>query len=321
MATVLVHLPVAMIPGLVWLFLLGWRTRRDMPFRKTMLRIFVLGMVVCMPAALLEFYLKLTFFLGGPETFLKTALFFLLVVGPVEEGCKFLILYSEVYRRWHIRTSLDGVLLATASAIGFATYENAVYMAAVGPQVLLLRAWACVLGHVGYSAIFGHYLALAKLRRARPSICMAEGLVLASLLHGLYDIAVTVDERWLYPFVAFEAALYALLRVTDANPLTAKLFPGLSEVESPQGNLALFQPKQFPSLAGQVREEADEAVRLMDRDLASERLEGLRRARSLPDREVHAKVVALTHDAAAEVRELAEEVLQELKAELKRGRR
>jgi hypothetical protein len=292
-----------------------------MPFRKTMLRIFLLGMVVCMPAAVLEFYLKLTFFMGGPETFLKTALFFLLVVGPVEEGCKFLILYSEVYRRWHIRTSLDGVLLATASAIGFATYENALYMAAAGPQVLLLRAWACVLGHVGYSAIFGHYLALAKLRRARPAVCMAEGLVLAALLHGLYNIAVTVNELWLYPFVAFEAGLYALLRVTDANPLSVKLFPGLGEVEVPAGNLALFRQREFARLEGTARAEADEAVRLMDRDAVSERLEGLRRARSLRDREVHAKVVTLTHDAVAEIRALAEEVLQELKSALRGERR
>lgn len=309
---------LALVPGLCWLFFLTWRSRKDAPFRKTLLKVFFLGMVVCIPAGFFNVTLMgaLLGAVGPREIFLL--LMFVCVVGPVEEGLKFLILYSEVYRKWQIRRAEDGVLLATASALGFATFENFDYAQKLGLQVLMTRAWACALLHVGFSAIFGHYMALAKLRRYSPAACIGEGLFLAAMLHGLYDFAVTKDPMSMYPFVVGTLVLYWLLRHFDWRPISVRLFPSLAEPVEVGDGLRLFKRPRFPRARGRDRELVDRVIAELEADQTERRLAGLEEAATLEDGDLLDRVEALTHDPVPEVRAAAEEVLEGMLRKLRR---
>ncbi|MBI3892485.1 MAG: PrsW family intramembrane metalloprotease [Candidatus Wallbacteria bacterium] len=311
---------LALVPGLCWLFFLTWRSRRDLPFRKTLLKVFALGMVVCIPAGYFNVTLMGALFgVVGPHPLLLLMMF-LFVVGPVEEGLKFLILYSEVYTKWQIRRAEDGVLLATASALGFATFENFDYAQKLGLHVLLTRAWACALLHVGFSAIFGHYMALAKLRRYNAAACIGEGLFLAAMLHGTYDFSVSTNAQVMYPFVAATLVLYWMLRHFDWKPLSVRLVPALEDPGGTGEGLQLFRRTRFPRTKGRERTLADSAIAEMDADETQRRLDGLSQAAGLHDSAIYDKVEDLTHDPVAEVRALADEVLAAMQERL-RGKR
>lgn len=314
-----VLLAIALIPGLFWLFLLAWLGRREPGFRATLLKIFVLGMAICIPAGLFNTSLQLSLFGHEPEDSLQRFLLFMIVVGPVEEGLKFLILYSEVYRRWQVRTPRDGVLLSTASAIGFATYENAHYAEMFGVEVLAVRGWACVMAHVGFSAVFGHYLGLAKTRRFSERACLVEGLALSAALHGLYDFWIDGGELVLYAFLAGLTVLYAVLRGFALRPLSVMLFPALTRAALPEAGRAAVEADEFPEACGAERGRADAVLLKLDADDERERLDGLLQARGLSDRKLQRKVRALRHDPVEDVRRLAAEIAGEMKNRLKRG--
>lgn len=128
------------------------------------------------------------------------ALFFYLVVGPVEETMKLLAVRVLAYRSVSFDAVIDGAVYGAVAGLGFATIENAIYIsrfltdvdtglftAATG--IATIRALAGP-GHVIYSAIAGYYLGLAKFNPDYSGPIVVKGLLIASLIHGTYNATV-----------------------------------------------------------------------------------------------------------------------------------
>ncbi|MEF8907919.1 MAG: PrsW family intramembrane metalloprotease, partial [Haloarculaceae archaeon] len=103
------------------------------------------------------------------------AVFFLVVVAPVEEGVKLLAVRLSAYRTPQFDAVVDGAVYGAAAGLGFATIENALYITdVIGPAggdalvtggvITTVRALAGP-GHVIYSALAGYYLGLARFNR------------------------------------------------------------------------------------------------------------------------------------------------------------
>ena len=126
-----------------------------------------------------------------------TAAFFFLVVAPVEETTKLLAVRLYGYRSRAMATASHGAVLGAFAGLGFATTENAFYIATqqlggVGglAQISVTRAVAGP-GHVLFSTVAGYYLGLAKdVGRYRGAIAM-KGLLIAAFLHGSYNTLVS----------------------------------------------------------------------------------------------------------------------------------
>lgn len=310
---------IALIPGLIWLFLLALRYKEDAETRRLILKTFLLGMCICTPAGLFNTWLLQA--VGGMEGGdLVTSFFvFVFIVGPNEEGLKFLIVWSEVYRRWRFRTENDGIIFATASAIGFATYENSDYMMRYGIQVLYIRAWACILGHLCFSAIFGYYLGLAKSKKYNPKPCIAEGLFLAALFHGLYDFAVTVNGDLVYVVVPLLVVFYFCLSRGWVRPFLSIVAPRwMAPTKTYDASRISFQKRRFPvQEKGGLASKALEVLDLLEDLEDAPRLRGLEEAGRLADQRIFERVQSLTHDPVPAVREKAALVLKEMKVKLR----
>ncbi|MDZ7701584.1 MAG: PrsW family glutamic-type intramembrane protease [Halobacteriales archaeon] len=136
------------------------------------------------------------------------ALFFFLVVGPVEETVKWLAIRLHAYRSDSFRAVVDGAVYGAAAGLGFATIENALFISqqflqaaqSAGTTAALFDAalpTAAVRtfagpGHVIYSAFAGYYLGLAKYNRENAGPIVVKGILVAAFIHGLYNISVTV---------------------------------------------------------------------------------------------------------------------------------
>ena len=121
-------------------------------------------------------------------------LYFVLVVGLVEEFSKLIAVRLFVYPMKSFREPWDGLMASSAAALGFATAENAKYILDFGdPKVLLARSVSATIGHVLMSGIWGYALAEAKQsqldghKKRRPSILVLPALMVSALGHGAYD--------------------------------------------------------------------------------------------------------------------------------------
>ena len=120
-------------------------------------------------------------------------LFCLLGVGPVEEGCKFLMARTVVFRWRAFDEKIDGLVYSAAVAIGFATFENflnLVYLPYLDGTEQLARAAVSPLTHSLFAAIWGFGVSRAFFgvrSRAARWLWQAGPLLVSMLLHGFYD--------------------------------------------------------------------------------------------------------------------------------------
>jgi RsiW-degrading membrane proteinase PrsW (M82 family) len=154
------------------------------------------------------------------------ALFFYLIVAPVEEFVKWLAVRLYAFRRPEFSAVVDGAVYGAVAGLGFATIENTVYISgqylsaieageggvfAATLQTTALRTFAGP-GHVIYSGFAGYYLGLAKYNRGNAGPIVLKGLLIAAFVHATYNTLVGVvpavasvvfDVAWPVAFIAF----------------------------------------------------------------------------------------------------------------------
>jgi RsiW-degrading membrane proteinase PrsW (M82 family) len=171
---------------------------------------FVFGMVAFLPAFLLEGWL-LPGSIDPEDSLLHRALALLLVVGPVEELCKFAAVRAFVYRMAEFDEPMDGIIYAVTAAAGFALMENLYFMQGA-PELIWVRGPGATLAHLLFAGFWGGALGWSKPmpdRRAAVRI-VAAGLIVAAVVHGLFDLVYFTQGRELSPLAA-RAVLAVLL--------------------------------------------------------------------------------------------------------------
>ena len=94
------------------------------------------------------------------------------------------------YRSNAFNEVMDGIVYTAVASLGFATVENVLYALTRGLGTILLRAVTSVPGHALLGGIMGYYLGVAKFTPSREVDLTLEGLVLAMVLHGIYDFVI-----------------------------------------------------------------------------------------------------------------------------------
>ena len=133
------------------------------------------------------------------------ALYFFLVVGPVEETVKWLAVRIHAYGRDDFDAVVDGVVYGAVAGLGFAAIENLIYILVTyleatdvsatlqfryATQTAIGRAFVGP-GHVIFSAYAGYYLGLAKFNPGKRGPIVVKGLLVAALAHATYNTIVT----------------------------------------------------------------------------------------------------------------------------------
>lgn len=123
-------------------------------------------------------------------------LFFFFVVAPVEETTKWLAVRLYGYTQESFDSAANGAALGAVAGLGFAAMENAIYISGYGlmgfggaEELTIARAGVAPF-HVLWSAIAGYYLGLAKLNKRNAGPIMFKGLLIAGILHGVYNAGV-----------------------------------------------------------------------------------------------------------------------------------
>lgn len=171
-------------PGIFWLWYVYQKDRLEPEPRALVVKIFVLGMVCALPAALLE------------VPFAWSGVFLIIVAAPViEEYAKYFVVSRTIYKQIDFNEPMDGIVYSAAAALGFASIENLFYLVTAQSHniltpVFLGRAFFSVPGHVLFSTIWGAALGRAKFVSdlARQRALIHGGLLAAMAAHGLFNL-------------------------------------------------------------------------------------------------------------------------------------
>jgi RsiW-degrading membrane proteinase PrsW (M82 family)/ribosomal protein L40E len=199
----IVILVIAFAPGVFWLWMVYRRDRYRPEPRGLVVRTFIWGMVVSIPVAVLEFSL---IFIVDPgvinlpevgQLSLGTAAYISFVVaGVTEELGKYLVVRRTVYWSPYFDEPMDGLVYASASALGFASLENVGYILTYGWEAILLRGPFSTLAHVLFSAMWGYPLGVSKVRQRGMRTGTLLGLLCSMAAHGLFNFLIFIQSAY-----------------------------------------------------------------------------------------------------------------------------
>ena len=166
--------------------------------KSTVILIFFLGFLICLPAGILN-GLSHDFFYDGSKYSEDLTSSFL---GPAwaEELLKFSILYLIVLKRNEFNEPMDGLVYGVVVSLGFATYENYTYVyewatniaskegydvAEFSYLVALGRSYSAIPMHGLNGAVMGYYFGLYAFSGNKNYLALS--LILPYLFHGFYN--------------------------------------------------------------------------------------------------------------------------------------
>lgn len=220
---------LAIYSALLWsLLLYRLFAERDLPFRWAIgTALFTCFIMV----PLLEIYLWLPPDITGwltTRAFLPLRMLgFVFGVGLREEMCKAAPVIALALLTARMRRPLNGLVLGMMSGVGFAAAENVYYVYKTVSSAVSITAETGEAGnllvpvynnvirmamgpfvHGCLSGIFGYFIGLAAVDRARRLALLIAGLGLSALLHGLYDAGVSTSPLF---GLAVQALTYFVL--------------------------------------------------------------------------------------------------------------
>jgi len=175
--------------------------RRDSEKESSFLlfRLFIFGIFSCFPAAVLGIFMGKHFPDVNNMTGFQLFVYIFLVVALIEEICKWFFVYRIAYNHSEFDTIYDMIVYSSFVALGFACFENILYVQSSGIIAGIIRAVSAVPGHVCDGIIMGFYLGLSKLNKVGGDCFLSYKYIFLSILipiitHCIYDFCLFWDN-------------------------------------------------------------------------------------------------------------------------------
>lgn len=166
-----------------------------------------------------------------------------IAVALSEEFAKFLFLRYVMFNRKEFNEPFDGIIYAVMVGMGFAAFENIMYVAEGGYHTAVLRAFTAVPAHAAFGVIMGYFVGLAKFNPQNRQRLLLTGLFWAVVAHGAYDFFLMQQNYELLGLMAF-LVLIASIKISrqviaihqNASPFNPKNNHLLAENETTQNS-------------------------------------------------------------------------------------
>ncbi len=202
-------LRLAVAPIIVILFYIYFRDKYE---KEPLILLFTglfFGIVITFPIIFFENLIDGFSPLGGN----KEALFNSFCVAAfAEEFFKFIVLFFLIGGNKNFNEPYDGIAYSVFISLGFAGFENVLYVFnpnTGGLETALLRAVLSVPGHALFAVFMGYYFSMAKFVKGKkiPAIILA--FLIPFILHGTYDFILLADiPLYFIPFSIFITFLW-----------------------------------------------------------------------------------------------------------------
>ncbi len=158
-----------------------------------LLRSFIGGIVSGIIVIILSMWLHVSNY--SLDSMSRILFYSFVLVALLEEGFKFLLTYLVCYKNKEFNYQYDGIVYASFVSLGFATYENILFIFSTSDLLTALyRGVFTVPSHVFFAIFMGYYLGLAKHYRRYHSkkeyLYLSYAFFVPIVLHGFFDFCI-----------------------------------------------------------------------------------------------------------------------------------
>ncbi len=220
-------LAVTVIPGIVWVIYFYRKDKYEREPGRLVAKTFLAGAAMIIPAGIVESLFR--GWLRNPPSLGALLIATIFGVGLVEEFFKYWATRRVAYDHVEFNEPVDGVIYAVSAGLGFAAFENVLYASSFGLQVGLVRAFVTSVVHASFSGIVGFGMGLAKFApQGARGVLIGRGLMLAAILHGVYDFLLISQLMNFYLTVLVVILLHGVLLSRIRFALTLSPFRPLA---------------------------------------------------------------------------------------------
>ncbi|MEK7562254.1 MAG: PrsW family intramembrane metalloprotease [Patescibacteria group bacterium] len=202
---IFLYIVFGILPSLTWLF---YYLRKDKhPESKRMiLKIFIWGAVVTLPVFFVQIALATLLSKLDLAPIYISIIYWFIVISFTEEIFKYFVVKSEVFSHHEFDEPVDAMIYMVIAALGFAALENILYLFSPIDQlsfndvvnrtimISFIRFIGATFLHTLCSALIGYFLAFSFRETKKRWVWFVSGIIIATLLHGLYDFSImTID--------------------------------------------------------------------------------------------------------------------------------
>jgi len=191
-------LALTVVPSLIIICVIVFSDRFVEPLN-TVLYSFFLGVLICLPAGILNNWLIWS--QGNPDSYSFLA-------GFTEEPLKFLAIFFFLKNKTEFNEPMDAIVYGTLVSLGFATLENFEYV--YSPfvdssfDIALVRAMTAIPLHASCGIVMGYFFGKYAFSGSRRFLAMS--LIFPILFHSLYNFLCT------YSLTGMLVLLFFLIR-------------------------------------------------------------------------------------------------------------
>ncbi len=185
----MIILSAALLPAiLLWLYV--WKKDTQKEPTSWLVKAILWGVAICIPVAILEIGLETMLFGmdGKPTSLLGSSTMAFFVAALPEETFKLFALWMVLRKNPCFDEHFDGIVYAVCVGLGFAAFENIMYLFCEEDWVstAIVRALLAVPGHYAFAILMGYYYSVYHFVDHSPKVAACVILV-PFLAHGAYD--------------------------------------------------------------------------------------------------------------------------------------
>jgi protease PrsW len=185
-------LVVSLLPGVLLMLYILYMDRNEKEPLSLVLKAIMLGAISTLIATAIGLgfeYIHPIFAERETMDLQQAFLLSFLQIGPVEEFSKLIVILLFIWKRPEFNEENDGIVYVGASALGFAMFENILYVFQHGMGTGILRAFTAIPLHCFTGVIMGYYTGLAKFSptRSKQKFNLFLGFAYATFFHAIYD--------------------------------------------------------------------------------------------------------------------------------------
>lgn len=163
---------------------------------RLLIKLFLGGISSCFLVLFISLILSFIFPIFGAESSelrgIELVIYVFIGVALVEEFCKWIMVYKFSFNDVAFDEMYDAILYCVFVALGFACFENLMYVFDSGLGTAITRALLAVPGHVCDGVFMGFYFGLAKRgavngRYDLKTKNLILSVVVPTISHGIYD--------------------------------------------------------------------------------------------------------------------------------------
>lgn len=229
---------LAIIPGVLFIIYVYKKDKVEKEPVGLIMKLILFGIASCFAAAFLE-SAESAFLPQYPEGTLQNALINSFAMAAlVEETVKYLATRFGSWKYQGFNYRFDGIVYGVSAAVGFAIYENVMYVASYGLATAVVRAFTAIPLHAFCGAFMGVFYAYSKkasIEGKSPAKWTLLALIVPMLIHGTYDTFAFLGDRGTLPLLVFVVILYiagiVMIRKMSREDYRAGFYPAARNLD------------------------------------------------------------------------------------------